>query len=903
MRNKITCFILFVFSIFTVFAQNSRTTITLTGSVVTVASYTDNEVIVNGATELHLTATSNLLNNSIVKLNSVDSWLFIDNLRPQYVIDSLLSKIYINDQVASYRSNCRVSIYKHGAVVIPQSSSFQPLTVYTEQNFSGDSTSDYSLFTFNNSLGSFDNKIRSFKLKRGYMVTFATSSDGMGYSRVFIADTKDMEVPIMSDLLDKKISFIRVLQWEWVTKKGWAGYNTADYIPLKTTWRYDWSAGGSTTSAVEYVPIRQNGGWPGWDEIKGKQYVTHVLGFNEPDHTEQSNLTVSEALAQWPNMMKTGLRIGSPACTNFSWLYQFMDSCKAKNYRVDYVAVHAYWGGKSPQNWYNDLKYIHDRTGRPIWITEWNNGANWTSEWWPTSDHSLSAENAAKQLNDIKGILQVLDTASFIERYSIYNWVQDCRAMVLNGVLTPAGQYYADNNSVMAYNPKNEVVPTFVYGDPSLSVSFGTKNLTLTISDPNYENFVGAIVEKKIDDGDYTVIYDSNDSFTKNFSDTLNLSLGNKIRYRVRSKFANGNLSNYSSDVGFDVTSGNSTIQYGKMSVSNVGWNALYFKNTYSASPAVVLGAPTNSNFSALLVPRAKLISSTSRVNLQLAAWNYQNITSLSKEETIPYFVLPTGTSDLGGLKAVAGKTSINGNWTSVTFASPFDTIPVVFANQLLATTTYATTVRVRNITKTGFQAKIQKESAIKSTLPTELISYVAVAPGTGTVDGKKIIVGKTPDKAVSSIYSSIVYGDSIPNPLFLSQMQTCNDDTVTAGLRCLSIYDKYSNVVKQREKSTGVMTQSAEMVGWLVMDMSNISNGINQILLPELEFYPNPVNDVIHINTKNISGLNVEIYNLMGILIKRTFISGNKLIVSDIPPGCYLLKSSGYKAVKFIKL
>src|SRR5665647_255712 len=127
-------------------------------------------------------------------------------------------------------------------------------------------------------------------------------------------------------------------------------------------------------------------------------------------------------------MLRTGLRIGSPACTNFSWLYQFMDSCKARNYRVDYVAVHGYWGGKTPQNWYNDLKYIHDRTGRPIWITEWNNGANWTSEWWPSDVPSQQA----KQLADIKGILTVLDTAHFIERYSIYNWVEDKRAMILN---------------------------------------------------------------------------------------------------------------------------------------------------------------------------------------------------------------------------------------------------------------------------------------------------------------------------------------------------------------------------------------------------------------------------------------------------------------------------------------
>lgn len=129
------------------------------------------------------------------------------------------------------------------------------------------------------------------------------------------------------------------------------------------------------------------------------------------------------------------------------------------NYRVDFVALHCYWGGKSPQNWYNDLKYIHERTGRPLWITEWNNGANWTTEWWPDASKAYTDANARKQLNDLKGILQVLDTASFVERYFIYDWVQDCRAMVLNGQLTLAGAYYSANKSQIAYNGNREVVP------------------------------------------------------------------------------------------------------------------------------------------------------------------------------------------------------------------------------------------------------------------------------------------------------------------------------------------------------------------------------------------------------------------------------------------------------------
>jgi len=909
MIKRVTIFIInILFFSLSAFSQNPRTSIELTGNVVTVSSYTDKEVVINGKTELHITAASNQLVNSVVHLNSADSWLYIDNRRPQFVVDSLLSKVSIDGQSAVYRNNCRVSIYKHGTVVIPQGISYQPLTVYTGQNFEGNSNSAYFLFTVNGALGSFDNKIRSFKLKKGYMATFATASDGGGYSRVFIADSKDLEVPVLSDLLDNKISFIRIFQWEWVTKKGWAGSDQNQYVPLNATWRYDWSAGGSTTTAVEYTPIKQKADWPGWGEINGKQYVSHLLGFNEPNRPDQSNMTVAQALAIWPEYMKSGLRLGAPAPSdpfgsNGAWLYEFLDSCKARNYRVDFVAIHAYWA-KSPQQWYNDLKWVYNKTGLPIWITEWNNGANWTSETWPTSDRSLSDANAAKQLNDIKAILNVLDTASFVERYSIYNWVQDCRAMAIGSTITPAGQYYASNKSVMAYNPKNEVIPGFKYRNPSLGIVLGSKNLTLNLNDPNFENFTGAIVEKKTDNGTYQQISNTDSYATRTITDTLIIENVKKVRYRFRSKFSNGNLSAYSNELGYDVTSGD-VVQLGNISLSNTGWNALNFVKPYNTVPSVILGAPTNNNFATLVSPRSKLVSSSTRVNIQLAPWEYQKVSSYSKEEKIPYFIIPAGTHDLGGLMAVAGRNTVGPTWTAITFATPFESVPVVFASQILASTSYATTVRVRNVTKTGFEAKIQKESGVSATIPVENVTWVAFAVGQGTVNGNKIIVGKTADNYVSSSYQTINYGETIADPVFLTQMQTCNDDTVTAVLRCTSLTETYAKIVKQRERSTGNYVQAAETAGWLVTSsVPGVNSGVNTAFLPAFSIYPNPVKTKFHISGDFDSiEREAEIFNMSGLLVKRVQITDNEVDVSDLPPGYFVLKSLNRIPSKFVKL
>ncbi|HKJ42675.1 MAG TPA: glycosyl hydrolase, partial [Sunxiuqinia sp.] len=457
-----------------------------------VTSVVDQHVELAAPIEFHIKNSSNAVQNSTITINNEDAWVFFDNVRPQDVITNYASSIHIGAGVLNPGTNGRVAIYAHGTVVMPYGAGFKPLTVYKEDNFTGDSTS-MAVQTYYNSLGNFDNAIHSFKLKRGYMATFANNSDGTGYSRVYIADNEDLNISELPPELDGKISFIRVFNYQWVTKKGWcqtgsSAKTSAD--KTNSTWYYSWSADQTSTSNLEYSVIKQNWSWPGWNEINNKQDISHLLGYNEPDHTEQSNIAVDDAVAQWPEFLKSGLRVGAPATTNFGWLYDFIDQCDARNYRVDYVAIHAYWGGKSPQSWYNDLKYIHERTGRPIWITEWNNGANWTNESWPDSNHALTDANATKQLNDLKGILQVLDTTSFIERYSIYNWVQDCRAIILNGNLTPAGEYYANDTSTIAFTHKNEVIPHWNNAaNPKLSLEFlaATRQIKLTWNDPNGE--------------------------------------------------------------------------------------------------------------------------------------------------------------------------------------------------------------------------------------------------------------------------------------------------------------------------------------------------------------------------------------------------------------------------------
>jgi hypothetical protein len=907
--KKIILILLLQFSFISAFSQNEKTKIVLNDSIVTYTSLTDKEIILNGKSEIHLTVTSQLLTNSIIRMNSDDSWIYLDNIRPSAALTSILPYLYVKENQAVNKTNTRVAIYKHGSVIMPHPASFKPLKVYTGQNFTGDSMANYSLFTKYTSLGTMNNKIRSFKLKKGYMATFATGSDGTGYSRVYIADEKDLEIDVLPIELDNVISYIRVFTWEWVTKKGWCGTgggSTGDANKVNATWFYSWSADQNSSTNLEYVPIRQKLGWPGWDEIGGKQYVTHVLGLNEPDHPEQHKddnggkaITVAQALAQWPDHLRTGLRVGTPATTDFGWLYSFMDSCRARNYRVDYVAIHAYWGGKSPQNWYNDLKYIHEKTGRPIWITEWNNGANWTSESWPSD----FASQQTKQLNDIKAILNVLDTAHFVERYSIYNWVEDKRAMILNGALTPAGEYYNNNKSQVSFKRVNEVIPKWNFTNkPYLSLSFSTNNrLSLSVTDLNGEYYQGYILEKKTDDGDFKEVANNDDKDLKSYTDTVIYENVSRVRYRVRTKLPQGNLSVISDEFGYDITRG-SDWQYGNAAISNLGWLPVMFIQPYSALPAIITGSPTNNNFYLRMGSRAKIASASSRFNIQVTPWTYQNALGLSKVENVPYLITKTGSPETGGLNAQAGTKYVTANWTPITFDTPFTDEPVVFASQSNTAQVMPTAIRIRNVTKTGFEVRLQKEEAITTIPLSESFSFLAMNTGQGIIGNKKIIVGKTAANSVGPTYSTINYGDSIADPVFIAHMQTCNDATITSSLRTLSVTNKYATVVKQREISASSTNPVKETVAWLVIDQATIMGNDNIKHVTKTEFYPNPVKDFIYITNTDDSETEAEIFNLSGTKIKSAQIVNRCVDLRDINAGFYLIKTNKTNFSKFIK-
>lgn len=423
-------------------------TLIIGSGIHTYTAITNTTVMMTGRCELRITAASNPFPGCVIHLNSPDAWLVLPNIRPSLVAPGYLSSLRVNGAAAVSGDNVRVDEFAMGTVVVPHSPSFRPLQVFNWQNFLGSSTNlaNYTYYT-NASLGGFDRAIRSFKLKRGYVATFAQREDGGGASEVFVAQDGDLEVGALAANLDRSVRFVRVFPWRWTSKKGWSG---AVQPLVRPHWSYDWDNVTTSTLDAEYVPMRHNLNWNAYANINTKQRSTHALGFNEPDQANQANMSVATAVANWPNLLRSGLRVGAPAVSDsgvsgqgLSWLYDFMDEADALGYRVDFVPVHFYKCDWSATQYYNWLLGIYQITGRPLWVTEFNNGANWCSGTPPTL-----AQNATR----ITEFLDMLENAPFVERYAIYNWVGTNRAMVADdGTLTPAGVIYRDRPSRLAY--------------------------------------------------------------------------------------------------------------------------------------------------------------------------------------------------------------------------------------------------------------------------------------------------------------------------------------------------------------------------------------------------------------------------------------------------------------------
>ncbi|MDO4930261.1 MAG: hypothetical protein Q4E59_03905 [Bacteroidales bacterium] len=466
--------------------------------------------------DIHLTANSNPLRGTAkVNLGSERTWLVVDNIMPSDM-DSVLEHVTIAGEAANTSTNCRVAVWLNGSVVIPTPSQVMTCTM-------GDTT--ITLGTGTTTLtGEKNNSMTAFTLRRGYMVTLATSANGEGYSRVYVADHADLEVTL-PQALTERVTWVCVKPWQYLSKKGWADTSGQSHASdLRASWFWSWSASYENTEDQEYVPCRQHLYWPSASDVNNKTQ-TAAFSLNEPEHSEQhesSKCSCGGTIDEWtattltPDFFAGGGRIGSPQPTDFSYLTNYFQYVDNMSYRCDFAVTHAYWDISSRTQeayatWFtNQCKSVYTSTGRPLWITELEIGSSWGESW----DSYTDKYETYRQYLQV--LLQELDESPWVERYAIYSFDNYWAQMYYDeGGLTPAGEVYRDHRATFAYDSEYTKVPGWsqpTISQPTLTYTINStqNSIRFTLGNTNGDYTQTIQLEQKVGD-EWQAIYVVND--------------------------------------------------------------------------------------------------------------------------------------------------------------------------------------------------------------------------------------------------------------------------------------------------------------------------------------------------------------------------------------------------------
>lgn len=234
------------------------------------------------------------------------------------------------------------------------------------------------------------------------------------------------------------------------SKKGFVYKSESQLKSLNLGWYYTWGLSGVPNLDLKFTPMVW--GVPSvskLDQIPAGS--TEILAFNEPDGAQQSNVSVQQAIALWPQLKAKatamGARLGSVATAQnpMSANSYFDELWNALNPidRPDFICLHWY----APPNADHFLTWLDDiweKYQKPIWITEMC-----VADWKATPGTPERFTTA--QIQDFMDrVVAGMNQRNYVERFS---WktrpptdvnMGNGSLVACDGTLTPLGEHYAN---------------------------------------------------------------------------------------------------------------------------------------------------------------------------------------------------------------------------------------------------------------------------------------------------------------------------------------------------------------------------------------------------------------------------------------------------------------------------
>ncbi|MDR3367072.1 MAG: DUF5010 C-terminal domain-containing protein [Prevotellaceae bacterium] len=281
-------------------------------------------------------------------------------------------------------------------------------------------------------------------------------------------------------------------------KRG-VGFNTVykpDFAAMQSgvSWAYNWGASGFNTTLtgaaaeakIAYFPMVWNGGGNWASQIRAYKRANpeceYMLAFNEPNLTDQANMTPAQAAEKWPEVkelaQELSLKIVAPAMNYgtlpdysdpIKWLDEFFEQPGVSLSDVSALSLHCYMNTPSAVKSFVERfrKY-----GKPVWMTEF---CAWEGD-------NITAEKQMAYMSDVVGYFEA---DPLIGRYAWFKYDGSDtkhpqyalrRSGNNKGELTDLGKVYVYMSSLdkaLRYEEK-EVIPAEHYSNSCMSEAVGT---------------------------------------------------------------------------------------------------------------------------------------------------------------------------------------------------------------------------------------------------------------------------------------------------------------------------------------------------------------------------------------------------------------------------------------------
>ena len=191
------------------------------------------------------------------------------------------------------------------------------------------------------------------------------------------------------------------------------------------SWDYNWGNTPSEDAAMwfdanemDYCPMCWNGNYS-VDRIRAfvaaHPKTQYLLGFNEPNLTDQARMTPAEAAAIWPPVValakELNLKLVSPAMNYgtlpgysdpIKWLDEFFAQPNVSIDDIDAIAIHCYMSSPSAVKGFVER---FEKYNKPIWMTEF-------CAWDP------APSGYPTQMDYMCSVLNYMESAPSIQRYA-----------------------------------------------------------------------------------------------------------------------------------------------------------------------------------------------------------------------------------------------------------------------------------------------------------------------------------------------------------------------------------------------------------------------------------------------------------------------------------------------------